>query len=96
MSTAFAIRTIIELAAILFVIYGVLHEQKFIDFEDKIIKKIKRYVRKRHSDKNKIEKAEILYAEGNSRQMVTMLTRRVTTLQGVENNEVKGQDNGAL
>ena len=34
MSTVFIIRTVIELAAILFVVYGVLHEQKFIDFED--------------------------------------------------------------
>lgn len=47
MTTAFAIRTIIELAAILFVIYGVLNEQKFIDFENRIIKKFKRYIRKR-------------------------------------------------
>ena len=45
MSTAFAIRTIIELAAILFIIYGVLNEQKFIDFEDKIIRAAKSYFR---------------------------------------------------
>ena len=37
MTTAFAIRTLIEIAAVLFVIFGVLHEQKFIDFEDKVI-----------------------------------------------------------
>lgn len=53
MSTAFAIRTIIELAAILFVIYGVLHEQKFIDFEDKIIRAAKRYVRKQQTAKQR-------------------------------------------
>lgn len=49
MSTAFAIRTLIELAFVLFVIYGVLHEQKFIDFEDKVIRLIakKIYIRKR-------------------------------------------------
>ena len=40
MTTAFAIRTIIEIAAVLFVIFGVLHEQKFIDFEDKVIRMI--------------------------------------------------------
>ena len=51
MSTAFAIRTIIELAAILFIIYGVLHEQKFIDFEDKIIRAAKRYFRKQQTAK---------------------------------------------
>ena len=51
MSTAFAIRTIIELAAILFIIYGVLHEQKFIDFEDKIIRAAKSCFRKRQTAK---------------------------------------------
>lgn len=53
MSTAFAIRTIIELAAILFVVYGVLHEQKFIDFEDKIIRAAKSYLRKRQAAKQR-------------------------------------------
>lgn len=49
MTTAFAIRTLIEIAAVLFVIFGVLHEQKFIDFEDKIIRFVAKriYLRKR-------------------------------------------------
>lgn len=49
MTTAFAIRTLIEIAAVLFVIFGVLHEQKFIDFEDKVIRFIAKriYIRKR-------------------------------------------------
>lgn len=49
MTTAFAIRTIIEIAAVLFVIFGVLHEQKFIDLEDKVIRMIAKriYIRKR-------------------------------------------------
>lgn len=49
MTTAFAIRTIIEIAAVLFVIFGVLHEHKFIDFEDRVIRMIakKIYIRKR-------------------------------------------------
>lgn len=49
MTTAFAIRTLIEIAAVLFVIFGVLHEQKFIAFEDKIIRFIAKriYLRKR-------------------------------------------------
>lgn len=49
MTTAFAIRTIIEIAAVLFVIFGVLYEQKFIDFEDKMIRMIAKriYIRKR-------------------------------------------------
>ena len=53
MSTAFAIRTIIELAAILFIIYGVRHEQKFIDLEDKIIRVAKGYIRKRQPAKRR-------------------------------------------
>lgn len=44
MSTAFAIRTIIELTLIIAVIIGVLNEQKIIKWEDKIIKKIKRKI----------------------------------------------------
>ncbi len=49
MTTAFAIRTLIEIAAVLFVIFGVLHEKKFIDFEDKVIRFIAKriYLRKR-------------------------------------------------
>lgn len=49
MTTAFAIRTIIEIAAVLFVIFGILHEKKFIDFEDKVIRFIAKriYIRKR-------------------------------------------------
>lgn len=53
MTTAFAIRTIIELSAILFIIYGVLNEQKFIDFEDKIIRAAKSYFRKRQVAKQR-------------------------------------------
>lgn len=44
MSTAFTIRTIIELIAIVLVIVGVLNEQKIIKWEDKMIKKIKRKI----------------------------------------------------
>lgn len=49
MTTAFAIRTIIEIAAVLFVIFGVLNEKKFIDFEDRVIRFIAKriYIRKR-------------------------------------------------
>ena len=53
MTTAFAIRTLIEIAAVLFVIFGVFHEQKFIDFEDKIIRAAKIYIRKRQTAKHR-------------------------------------------
>ena len=49
MTAAFAIRTLFEIAAVIFVVYGVLHEQTFIAFEDKIIRMIAKriYIRKR-------------------------------------------------
>lgn len=36
MTTAFAIRTVIEIIAILFAVYGILHEKKLIAFENKL------------------------------------------------------------
>lgn len=49
MTTALAIRTVLEIVAVLFVIYGVLHEDKFIAFEDKVIRMVakKIYLHKR-------------------------------------------------
>jgi len=49
MTTALAIRTILEIAVSLFVIYCVYNEQKIIVIEDRIIKYIakKIYIRKR-------------------------------------------------
>lgn len=52
MSTAFAIRTIIELILIIAVIIGVLNEQKIIKWEDKMIKKIKRKIYFKMINKN--------------------------------------------
>lgn len=48
MTTAFAIRTVIEFLVSLFVIYCVIHEKEIIVIEDKIIKMIKKkiYLRK--------------------------------------------------
>lgn len=42
MALNFAIRTIFEIAGILLLIYGFIHEDKLIDFEDKLKAKIKR------------------------------------------------------
>ncbi len=44
MTTAFAIQTTIEFLAILFVIYGLINEDKFIAFEEKVAKLIKRKI----------------------------------------------------
>lgn len=41
MATAFAIQTVIEILAALFVVYGLLHEDKFVAFEERMIKTIK-------------------------------------------------------
>lgn len=38
MTTAMAIRSIIEIAVVVFIIYGLINEQKFIDFEDRVIR----------------------------------------------------------
>ena len=40
MSTGMAIRTIIEFAFIVLFIYGLLNEQKIIEFEDKAVDKL--------------------------------------------------------
>lgn len=40
MTTAMAIRSILEIAVVVFIIYGLINEQKFIDFEDKVIRLI--------------------------------------------------------
>lgn len=44
MTTAFAIQTVLEILAVLFVVYGLLHEDKFVAFEEKIIRIIKKQV----------------------------------------------------
>ena len=42
----FTIQIILMVIAVLFVSYGLLHEDKFIAFEDKLCRKIKRTIRK--------------------------------------------------
>ena len=41
MTTAQIIRTVAELAAVILVIWGVLNEERLIDFEDRFFQKIK-------------------------------------------------------
>lgn len=41
MTTNFAIQTALEFVAVLFVVYGILHEDKFVAFEDRMIKTVK-------------------------------------------------------
>ncbi len=55
MTAGFAIQTIIEIVAVLFGVYALLHENKFVAFEDKIIRIIKKkiYLSKRRKSVEK-------------------------------------------
>lgn len=44
MTTAYAIQTILEILAVLFVVYGILNEKKFVAFENKVCRIIRRKV----------------------------------------------------
>ena len=46
LSQADTLRTIAELAAVVFAIYVMVNEKKFIKFEDKVIKKVKEVISK--------------------------------------------------
>lgn len=46
LSQSDTLRTIAELAAIVFAIYAMVNEKKFIKFEDKVIKKVKEVISK--------------------------------------------------
>ena len=46
LSQADTLRTIAELAAVVFAIYAMVNEKKFIKFEDRVIKKIKEVISK--------------------------------------------------
>lgn len=45
MTTAQIIRTVAELAAVILVIWGVLNEEKLVDFEDRFFQKIKGFLK---------------------------------------------------
>lgn len=79
MTTAFAIRTILEIAAVLFVIFGVLNERKFIDFEDKMIKFIARkiYIRKRKKAIAKKRAAQLARRQREAQQKKAKIYRYV-------------------
>lgn len=46
LSQADTLRTIAELAAVVFAIYAMVNEKKFIKFEDKVIKRVKELISK--------------------------------------------------
>lgn len=57
MTTAYAIQTVLEILAVLFVVYGILNEKKFVAIEDKICRIIKRKIYL-HRKRKAIEKAK--------------------------------------
>ena len=46
LSQSDTLRTIVELAAVVFAIYAMVNEKKIIKFEDKVIKKVKEVISK--------------------------------------------------
>lgn len=46
MTAGFTIQTILEIVATLFVVYGILHEDKFVAFENKVCRLIKNKFKK--------------------------------------------------
>lgn len=74
MSTIDAIRSICEIAVVVFIIYGLINEQKFIDFEDKVIRLIakKIAIRKR---KKAIAKKRALQAARRREQIAKQQVR---------------------
>lgn len=85
MTTAYAIQTVLEILAVLFVVYGILNEKKFVAFENKICRLIKRKIylyRKRKAVKaSKVKKA--VYAESHYNNTATAQKRRAYSVQNV-------------
>lgn len=66
MTTAFAVKTILEIAAVLLVTFGILHEDKLIIFEENVSRIIKRKIRA-YKRRKAIERRR---AQGNHLRMV--------------------------
>lgn len=67
MTTAFAIRTFLEIIAVVLVTLTILYEDRLINFEDKIIlilkRKIRRYLRRKAIEKRRANGTHIRVAE---------------------------------
>lgn len=88
MTTAFVIKVILAVLAVLFVSYGLLHEDKFVAFEDAIIRLIKKkvylYKRRKALEKRREQQKRYAayanrpqYASGERRQGTSVERRRV-------------------
>ncbi len=80
MTTGFAIQTILEIIAVLFGVYALLHEDKFVAFEDKMIKVIRRqvilYKRRKALEKRKQQGSANYNAPAARRQPQNAQARR--------------------
>ncbi len=86
MTTAFAIKVILSVLAVLFVSYGLLHEDKFVAFENAVIRLIKKKIylykrrkaieRKRQQQKTYAAYASQVQYEARDRRQGTSLERR--------------------
>ncbi len=85
MTTGFAIQTIIEIIAVLFGVYALLHEDKFVAFEDKLIKIIRRqvilYKRRKAMEKRNQQGSTNNSARAPQRQPQVAATRRPFTVE---------------
>ncbi len=87
MTTLFAIKVIVSVLAVLFVSYGLLHEDKFVAFEDAVIRMIRKkiYMHKRRKALEKRRQqgsvvtasARQHYNSATARQTSTFEKRRV-------------------
>ena len=79
MTTAFAIQTVIEILAVLFVVYGLLHEDKFVSFEERVVKIIKKqiYLHKRRKAIEKRRQQGSSFNASQARRNTVRTTARV-------------------
>ncbi len=81
MTTAFALKVILAVLAVLFVSYGLLHEDKFVAFEDAVIRLIKKkiYLHKRRKAIEKRRQQQKRYAAYANRPQYETRERRQGT-----------------
>lgn len=81
MTTAFAIQTVIEILAVLFVVYGLLHEDKFVAIEERVLKIIKKQIYL-HKRRKALEKRRQQGSSLNSDQTRRNVQPRAIVQQG--------------
>ena len=85
MTTAYAIQTVLEILAVLFVVYGILNEKKFVAIENKICRIIKRkiYLRRKRKAVEAAKAKRIGRVETRRTQTVAPDNRRAYSAQFV-------------